>query len=69
MNYLCFHVCVSECEEEPFAVVGPQPVDAAGVDGAAEVVVHFLLRVPLLLVSARPDSQSETRKQCILIIG
>jgi hypothetical protein len=43
-------------------VVGPQPVDAARVDGPAQVVVHLLLRVPLLLVPARTDAQPEIKK-------
>jgi len=59
MTYLSLNSGVPECEEEPLAVVSPQPVNAPGVNGSAEVVVHLLLRVPLLLVPAGPNAQPE----------
>ena len=59
LPYLSLHVGVPEGEEEPLAVVGPQAVDAPGVDGPAQVVVDLLLRVPLFLVPAWADSEPE----------
>ncbi len=41
-------------------MLGTKSVDAAGVDGSGQVVVHVLLRVPLVLVTARPDTQPVT---------
>ena len=59
LPHLSLHVGVPEGEEEPLAVVGPQAVDAPGVDGPAQVVVDLLLRVPLFLVPAWADSEPE----------
>ena len=46
------YLFVPEGEEEPLAVLAPEPVDAPGVDGPGQVVVDLLLRVPLLLLAA-----------------
>ena len=59
LPHLSLHIGVPEGEEEPLAVVGPQAVDASGVDGPAQVVVDLLLRVPLFLVPAWADPESE----------
>ena len=40
-NHLNFFV--PEREEEPFAVLCPQPVDAASVDCASQVVIHLVM--------------------------
>ena len=40
-NHLNFFV--PEREEEPFAVLRPQPVNAASVDCASQVVIHLVL--------------------------
>ena len=42
-------------------MVGPQPVDAPGINGPAEVIVDLFLRVPLFLVSTGSDAQPESQ--------
>ena len=54
--YLYLNFFVSEGKEESLAMFGSQSVNAAGVDGPGQVVVHLLLGV-LLVVHARPDAQ------------
>ena len=39
-------------------MLGPEPVNAPGIDGACQVVIHFLLSV-LIVIRPRPDSKSE----------
>ena len=51
------NLLVPEGEEEALAVLCAEPVDAPGVNGPGQVVVHILLRVPLVLVPPRPDTQ------------
>ena len=48
---------VPEGEEEALAVLCAQAVNAARVNGPGQVVVHVLLRVPLVLVTPRPYTQ------------
>jgi hypothetical protein len=51
------NLLVPEGEEEALAVLCAEPVDAPGVNGPGQVVVHILLGVPLVLVPPRPDTQ------------
>ncbi len=51
------NLLVPEGEEEALAVFCAEPVDAPGVNGPGQVVVHILLRVPLVLVPPWPDTQ------------
>ena len=47
-NHLNFFV--PEREEEPFAVLCPQPIDAASVDCASQVVIHLVLILKTIIV-------------------
>ena len=47
-NHLNFFV--PEREEEPFAVLCPQTVDAASVDCASQVVIHLVMVMVLIMV-------------------
>ena len=55
------YLLVPEGEEEPFAVLGPEPVNAPGVDGPGQVVVDLLLRVLLVLLPTRSYTQPNTQ--------
>ena len=39
-------------------MLGPQPVNAPGIDGSCQVVIHFLLRV-FIVIRSRSNSKSE----------
>ena len=47
-NHLNFFV--PEREEEPFAVLRSQPIDAASVDCASQVVIHLVLILKTIIV-------------------
>ena len=63
LHYLCFNCGISEGEEEPLAVVRPEAVDAPGIYGPAQVVIHLFFCVPILLIPARTNTQPETEDQ------
>ena len=49
---------VSEGKKELLAVLGPESVNASGIDGACQVVIHFLLSV-FIVIRPGSDSKSE----------
>ena len=51
----------SERKKKSIAMLAPEPVDTPGVNGPGQVIIHLLLRVSLLLLSARTNTKPEQK--------